>query len=155
MFLTFQDNGVSYKIEKKLITKGIIMQNVIKVLSTIIFLLSTFSAFGSGPQQHLSFSNDTLHADITWMTGPQNEKESMMLIKFRAQDKIENLNLKVALFMPEMGHGSSPTRIERVPGANLYKISKVYFTMPGIWEVRVTVQIGDGIKETKFFTLEI
>ncbi|MFI5390863.1 MAG: FixH family protein [Bacteriovoracales bacterium] len=152
--MTIQDMGVSYK-EIKLITKGIIMQNVIKILSTIIFLISTFSAFGSDPQQHLSFSNDTIHADVTWATGPQNEKESVMLVKFRAAEKIDNLDLKVSLFMPEMGHGSSPTKVEKIPGGNIYKISKVFFTMPGIWEVRVTLRIEDGPKETQAFSLNI
>ena len=155
MFLTIQDKGVSYKKEKKLITKGIIMQNVIKILSTIIFLLSTFSAFGSGPQQHLSFSNGTIHADVIWITGPQNEKESVMLVKFRSAEKMENLELKVSLFMPEMGHGSSPTKLEKVPGGNIYKISRVYFTMPGIWEVRVTLRVEDGSPETQTFSLNI
>jgi hypothetical protein len=155
MFLTIQNNSVSYKFEKKITTKGIIMQNVIKVLSTIIFLISTFSAFGSDPQQHLSFSNDNIHADITWISGPQTEKESVMLVKFRAAEKLENLDLKVSLFMPEMGHGSSPTRLEKVPGGNIYKISRVYFTMPGVWEVRVTLRVEDAPPETQTFSLNI
>jgi hypothetical protein len=38
---------------------------------------------------------------------------------------------------------------------NQFRVSKVYFTMPGLWEVRLTLISSDGQKETKTFSVNI
>ena len=39
------------------------------------------------------------------------------------------------LWMPSMGHGSSPTRVERLD-TGTYRASEVFFVMPGEWELK-------------------
>lgn len=46
------------------------------------------------------------------------------------------------LWMPDMGHGSSPTRLtEMTPGCT--KVERINFLMEGAWEIRVTLDGGD------------
>lgn len=42
---------------------------------------------------------------------------------------------KVVLWMPSMGHGSSPVTVERL-GTGLYRATAVFFSMKGDWEIR-------------------
>ncbi len=42
---------------------------------------------------------------------------------------------KVVLWMPSMGHGSSPVAVERL-STGLYRAKNVFFTMKGDWEIR-------------------
>jgi hypothetical protein len=57
-------------------------------------------------------------------------------------DRIESVK-RVKLWMPEHGHGSTPTQVGPVnDGCRL--VSKVNFTMPGEWDVRVELLDGDA-----------
>lgn len=42
---------------------------------------------------------------------------------------------KIVLWMPSMGHGSSPVAVERL-STGLYRAKNVFFTMKGDWEIR-------------------
>ena len=57
-------------------------------------------------------------------------------------DQVENIK-KVKLWMTEHGHGSTPTVIGPV-SEGCRNISKVNFTMPGDWDVRVELSDGDS-----------
>lgn len=47
------------------------------------------------------------------------------------------------LWMPDMGHGSSPTRL--VPAGNACtRIERVNFLMDGVWEIRVRLNDNDA-----------
>ena len=56
-------------------------------------------------------------------------------------DSVEAIS-KVKLWMPEHGHGSSPVVIGS-PSEGCRHITKVNFTMRGLWEVRVELTDGD------------
>ena len=45
-------------------------------------------------------------------------------------DKVE-----VVLWMPSMGHGSSPTTVEKLD-VGTYRTHDVFFTMPGEWQIK-------------------
>lgn len=45
-------------------------------------------------------------------------------------------NLKVVLWMPDMGHGSSPVTMKDL-GNNHYLVSDAWFLMPGNWVVKL------------------
>lgn len=56
---------------------------------------------------------------------------------------------KFILWMPSMGHGSSPTVVTR-QDIGKYLIEKVLFIMDGAWEFRIRVKLDDGqIDEVK------
>lgn len=46
------------------------------------------------------------------------------------------LSLSALLWMPSMGHGSAPVQVIPLEDGK-YKIKKMYFIMPGDWEVRL------------------
>lgn len=51
-------------------------------------------------------------------------------------------NLHIFLWMPSMGHGSSPVKITKTqPG--VYEVTNVYFIMGGKWELKLQL-LNDG-----------
>lgn len=54
--------------------------------------------------------------------------------------------LEVLLWMPSMGHGSSPVTLEKVaPGQ--YRVSRVFFVMRGDWEIQFKLKNGNTVLE--------
>ena len=52
----------------------------------------------------------------------------------------------VALWMPAMGHGSSPVKVVRVD-IGTYRASQVFFTMKGEWEIRIQLKERGDVKD--------
>lgn len=63
-------------------------------------------------------------------------------------------NPSVVLWMPSMGHGSSPTTMERID-VGTYRASNVFFIMPGEWEIRFQVKEGTSVQDEAVVTLTI
>lgn len=73
---------------------------------------------------HLGYNEKfTTTAEGKFMFHATGEKAALM----------ENVN--IYLWMPEMGHGSTPPKVEFL-GSEHYLVSEAYFLMPGQWEVR-------------------
>ena len=51
---------------------------------------------------------------------------------------------ELILWMPGMGHGSTPTRVERLD-VGTYRASQVFFVMPGQWELQFQVKSENKI----------
>lgn len=56
------------------------------------------------------------------------------------------------LWMPSMGHGSSPTTVEQVDTGS-YRAKNVFFIMPGEWELKFQVKDGSTIQDEAVVTL--
>lgn len=114
---------------------------------------------------HLAYKNNTLHIHAQFTNPPVVGKEGFLQLQAMnpalhqptdLTDKVE-----VVLWMPDMGHGSSPTRVEKaldqngqaIPGA--YNVRKIYFVMGGAWEVRVVLTDAQGQKETQTFSVDL
>jgi len=54
--------------------------------------------------------------------------------------------LEVVLWMPSMGHGSSPVELEKIDSGT-YRASRVFFSMPGEWEIRIEVKNGAALAD--------
>jgi hypothetical protein len=83
-----------------------------------------------------SLQNVQLCLTAAWEQTPDSTKYNSMKLtlsgaNINAFDQLESL-----LWMPSMGHGSSPVRIEKID-ANTYRIYDMYFVMAGDWEVRI------------------
>lgn len=50
----------------------------------------------------------------------------------------------LVLWMPSMGHGSSPTTVTRLESGT-YRASRVYFVMPGAWDLRFQNKSGNSV----------
>ena len=90
----------------------------------------------------MTFEKAGLCALYQWSVGPKGDGENSMTIQFFDAKTLTptepSTSLKVALFMPDMGHGSSPTLITKnAPG--VITVSKIFFIMAGAWEVHVNV----------------
>ncbi|MBX3021812.1 MAG: FixH family protein [Bdellovibrionales bacterium] len=85
-------------------------------------------------------STPTTFGTFIVKTGRLNKADQ----SFLAQD-LEG-HLAVVLWMPGMGHGSSPVTVEKLD-IGTYRASRVFFTMAGDWEIRVQLKDGDEIKD--------
>ena len=54
----------------------------------------------------------------------------------------------ILLWMPGMGHGSSPVRIERVD-VGRYFASEIFFIMTGEWDIHFQLKSGSVVVEEK------
>jgi hypothetical protein len=52
----------------------------------------------------------------------------------------------VVLWMPSMGHGSTPVEVQRLD-VGTYRASEVFFVMPGEWEIKFQILAGSAIEE--------
>lgn len=112
-----------------------------------------------GAMSHLVFAKGTIHAHATWTQGPKTAAESSLRIEWKNGADHSALDLKnafdVVLWMPSMGHGSSPTEIHPVLDASgkaiagSYDVTNINFIMGGAWDVNVTLHFADGTAETQ------
>lgn len=89
-----------------------------------------------------TFAQANLCAQIHWSVGPSSDTENRFEMQFYSLSTMTPADLSapvaVSLFMPSMGHGSSPVQVAKTaPGA--YAVTKVHFIMPGFWEIRISV----------------
>ncbi|MEQ1664122.1 MAG: hypothetical protein ABL927_01950 [Bdellovibrionales bacterium] len=107
--------------------------------------------------EHLTFDGGSIHAHLKWMQGPQSGEESILQLVWMNPAIHAPMaapgEFKVVLWMPSMGHGSSPTKIEQSldqkgqPKLGAYEISNIYFIMRGEWDVNVSLKLADGSEE--------
>lgn len=96
-----------------------------------------------------SFAKTDHSFSIDWKVGPELG-ESRFFLKswnnalgtFSGPYVDLPYELKVVLWMPAMGHGSSPTKITK-SNSGEYDVSSVYFIMNGKWDIKVQL-IKDG-----------
>jgi len=112
----------------------------------------------------LSFPKQGLCASWTWENPPNDQDFAQARIVFwkAQQGSIDSPELDPALtvfaklWMPSMGHGSSPVSVQAhtdetgnvVPGT--FDASRVFFSMPGDWEVWLQLkQDGKVLEQAK------
>lgn len=99
----------------------------------------------------LQFSSQALCAAYDWETYPSESETGAFVARFTnpATGSLIDpaLPLKVVLWMPSMGHGSSPVEVTRL-SVGLYRVARVYFSMPGTWQIRFQLlQQGTMVEE--------
>lgn len=87
---------------------------------------------------------------LVWEKFPTEEDFGSFQFKsFRegTSETLEDLpNVSVVLWMPSMGHGSSPVAVTRLE-VGTYRASNVFFTMGGDWEIRFQVKAGQNVQD--------
>lgn len=53
---------------------------------------------------------------------------------------------QVQLWMPSMGHGSTPTQVTQLD-VGTYHAENIFFIMPGEWEIRFQIKDGDFVND--------
>lgn len=97
------------------------------------------------------FSQSQLCADMTWLKTPTEQEQGSFDLKFYSKESPEqlispNFDIFVLLWMPGMGHGSSPVNVNKVSEGH-YKVSNVFFVMKGEWEIHIQIKDGDKLIE--------
>lgn len=87
---------------------------------------------------------------LAWKQLPTEEEfGSFELSIFRTGERSEPVDvpaLHVLLWMPSMGHGSSPVELNHTaPGT--YLATNVFFSMRGDWEIRVQRKEGQNVPD--------
>ena len=118
-----------------------------------LFNHKTESDSGSGKsvvdeRGYLEFKKTDFAFTVTWEEGPQLGSSQFIMktwnkklgtISGPYQDLPKDLS--VFLWMPAMGHGSAPVKLQKINDGE-YKVSEVQFLMGGKWEVKF--QLKDG-----------
>lgn len=109
-----------------------------------------------------TFKSSGLCLSYVWESQPNTSEYSQLVFKiYRLSNfdatpiEIDPANLpKVVLWMPSMGHGSTPTEVERLD-VGAYRAKNVFFIMPGEWDIhfRFTNDVGTQDEATISLTL--
>lgn len=115
----------------------------------ILFLALIISACAKPVRGHstqsapsvLTASKET-NLNMTWIKFPtESGFGSFLLVATESKTSLLKTDLatpQVTLWMPSMGHGSSPVKISELsPG--VFLIEKVFFSMHGEWEIRFLI----------------
>lgn len=91
--------------------------------------------------------------EVAWSNTPTSSGMNEFILQLHG-DTSQFENLTALLWMPSMGHGSAPVKIEPL-GDGRYRIYNVYFIMPGDWEVRLFLKKAGQTVDQLFIPLMI
>lgn len=105
------------------------------------------------------FSSENICLKTEWIQKPTESTYGEMILSYvDASDEtryIDPLHSPfIVLWMPSMGHGSSPVKIERVD-VGRYRASEIFFIMPGPWDIRYQLKSGTNVVEEKIQNITI
>ena len=138
------------------------------ILITILF---TIASCGKSPllmQKEVSVSGSSglstakslnslgLTLNVQWLSPISSEQEAHALLIVKKGDVVADLpeNFSIFLWMPSMGHGSSPITIKKI-STGLYELTSIYFIMDGAWELKVQIKNGNAINDETTFEYNI
>ena len=98
----------------------------------------------------LFFKTQDICANYDWIAKPTEDDMGKFTLKFwnRADSAPVNpaLTVKVILWMPDMGHGSSPIKLTN-QAAGEYLAENVFFSMRGEWQIRFQLKNAQAVVE--------
>lgn len=108
-----------------------------------------------------SFPIAGLCVHMTWEVAPAEGNEGQFLFYYTSQAAIApvvsdeaGITSKVKLWMPSMGHGSSPITVERIQGG-VMRAKDVNFIMEGDWELHFERTLPNGQTEKAIYAFVI
>lgn len=107
--------------------------------------------------EELFFKNTEISIKTFWKRGPLIGDESKMLILLFDKNGLStstDLDFKVMLWMPTMGHGSFPVSVKKI-GDGVYEANEVFFTMPGHWDIHFQLYENNTMNEEIIWGLEL
>lgn len=106
---------------------------------------------GTSAQCQLHFQTEDLCLKMSWDEMPTDSTFGSMTLTFTdvhhpSQVLSPRNEPFIVLWMPSMGHGSSPVTMTLVE-EGVYKATDVFFIMPGPWEIRYQLKAGETVVE--------
>jgi len=92
-----------------------------------------------------------------WQVGPKTGTANSLIVVITDMQGTRAdapFNLSSYLWMPDMGHGSSPIKIVKL-GTGLYELSNIWFVMGGMWNLHFEFKNGDQLYEEVVWDLEL
>jgi hypothetical protein len=99
----------------------------------------------------LYFKENELCLFSKWEVFPNESQFGQMKLTFteRNDDRVlvtPKYHFEMILWMPSMGHGSSPVSITPI-SKGVFRASEIFFIMPGAWEIRFQLKDEGKIVE--------
>ena len=102
----------------------------------------------------LGFQHQALYLSWYWETKPTASAVGSMIFKTYRPNQFDQSvvltdlpgDVNVLLWMPGMGHGSSPTKVQRLD-VGTYRVTQVFFVMPGEWEIHFQSKAGNVLND--------
>lgn len=118
----------------------------------------------------LRLPNHKLCASITWVKKPKDDEEvGEFTLRFWDEAKgtehgpyvSPEATVLAVLWMPDHGHGSTPTKVAaaqdpsgaQIPG--VYQVTNVHFVMTGAWQILIQLRKNGQVIEQETYELEI
>lgn len=114
----------------------------LQFVALLLLVLVGLSALADGDHSVdvCSTVDQSVCGHIGHMSGMKSDSEAEFVVHLEVPNDVQVTDLTVALWMPDMGHGSSPVTLTQF-GVNKYKVTQAFFIMPGHWEVRVNFKL--------------
>lgn len=108
------------------------------------------------------FQKETVYLSWYWEKKPTSTEVGSLIFKTYRPNQFDQSivpqdlsgEANVLLWMPGMGHGSSPTKVERLD-TGTYRASQVFFVMPGEWEIHFQSKTGNILNDETVVTLTL
>ena len=103
-----------------------------------------------------TFKNLNLNSEIKFLS-PINSNEVghiLVLTKNGNYSSSPNYFLHAFLWMPTMGHGSSPITVTKL-SEGVYDLSEIYFIMDGFWQLHLQFKDGSKIIDEVIYDINI
>lgn len=108
----------------------------------------------AAPNCTLKFKNSQLCLSWSWEKPPLDRDTGTMTFKVYRPNRLDGSPVvtdlpelpTVVLWMPSMGHGSSPTQTEQID-TGTYRCKNVFFVMPGTWQIKFQVKNGTTVQD--------
>lgn len=103
----------------------------------------------------LFFTTENLCATYAWVKQPTEDATGSFTLKFASPDgqpADPKMNLKVIIWMPDMGHGSSPVTFTKQAIGD-YLVDRVFFSMHGQWQIRIQMKNAAAVAEEQIATV--
>jgi hypothetical protein len=114
-----------------------------QIIAAVISMFLGFSAFAEDHTPNFcSVKNENVCAHLGHFTGLTSSTEAQFMFHASTPNNEQMTDLKLDLWMPDMGHGSAPLKFEEMD-VNLYKVTNAYFMMSGEWLVRASFKLGE------------
>lgn len=109
-----------------------------------------------------TFSKSGLCLNWYWELKPTSSKMGSLIFKTFRLNSFDLTPIEVdlaetpqvILWMPSMGHGSTPTQTERLD-VGTYRAKNVFFIMPGEWDIEIQIKNGTEVTDESVVSLEI
>ena len=100
----------------------------------------------------IQFNQSKICLSWSWQTNPTDTDMGSLYFKTYRPNQVDNTPVQVdlpsvpqvVLWMPAMGHGSSPTTVEKLD-VGTYQVNNVFFIMPGQWQIRFQLRDGNTV----------